>query len=257
MQILCPVDFSPSSLNAVEFAAGYAQSRKADVVLYHALASTTASTDDVNEKLDVLANHVRRDFNVSCHSDIEAVGGSVASGIGEKGKEFDLIIMGTSGADNFIQLLTGSTAYKAVTSSDVPLLLVPLEYRFGVAHNVIYAFDILKERKLPFTQLKNFISPSDVTVLQILEPAYSEVVDQDMKELRFILKTKLGEDALRFDQVHGEDVPQSIHQYMLNRPGSILALCTIQRNVVEKIFRRSFIKELSAMASYPVFVFHK
>lgn len=85
----------------------------------------------------------------------------------------------------------------------------------------------------------------------------SKEAEDDLKELQFIIHNFYG-DAVHFtyDTIRSSDVAQSINSYILRQQPDILALCSVHRNFVERLFHKSVIKNISAISSYPVFVFH-
>src|SRR5690606_30130914 len=97
---------------------------------------------------------------------------------------------------------------------------------------------------------------AEITVLQVMEEARSKEADEDLRELQFILQTRV-EDGLplKFETIRSSEIAQSIDTYVTKSSPDVLALCLQDRNFVEKIFHTSVIKTISAISSYPVFVF--
>src|SRR5690606_2399746 len=162
-----------------------------------------------------------------------------------------------NGADDFYQLLFGSNTYNALSKSHTPVLIVPESYLYSEINRVVYAFDYLSERKLPVAPLRKFVGilNAEVTVLQVMEEAISEVAEQDLKEMQFILQTKNENFPLKFETTRSSEIATSINTFILENKPDLLALCLQDRNFLENIFHRSVIKSISAICSYPVFVF--
>ena len=90
-----------------------------------------------------------------------------------------------------------------------------------------------------------------------MEEAYSKEAEDDLKQLQFIIRNLYGDDLnFSYDTIRSSDVAQSINSYILRQRPDVLALCSVHRNFVERIFHKSVIKNISAICSYPVFVFH-
>lgn len=269
-KILCPTDFSDVAENAITYAAKLAQITDSHLVLFNVQSVHDLVPDDyrgedptyvenVFEQLEARSVTIARTFNISCYADVQTSSESLAQTIGEKSIGYDLIVMGTNGADDIFQFLTGSNAYKASVKSHVPVLLVPEDCRFKEIKTLVYAFDYLRERKLPIAQLKPWIKElsCELRVLQVMEEAHSEEAEEELKELQFISQTLYADDIkLNFDTIRSYEIAESIHSYVLRTQPDMLALCSVHRNLMERLFHNSLIKNISGMATYPVFVFH-
>lgn len=140
--ILVPVDFSPGSYSAVDYAVGLALAHGAALTLFHAQEPLTpmsqivpgadggidlqANKDRILSGLQDLAARIKRE---------RALELSVAIGTGfpteqilskaEEGR-FDLIVMGTHGRTGMGRFIMGSVAETVVRRSHCPVLTVHL-----------------------------------------------------------------------------------------------------------------------------------
>ena len=269
-QILCPTDFSSTAHNAIAYAAKLAQVLEARLVLLNVqsifeLMPQGAEKENRNirfvaDSLQEQSREVSKAFRISCYAEVQPASASLTTTIAEKGKEYDLIVMGTNGPDDVYQFLTGSNAYNASIKSSVPVLLVPEGCSYSEIKTVVYAFDYLRERKLPLAQLKPWVKAfgSELSVLQVMEEAYSEEAEDELKELQFISQTLYAEDIkLTFDTIRSYEIAESIHSYVLRTAPDMLALCAVRRNLLERMFHNSLIRNISTVSTYPVFIFHK
>ncbi|HEY0656484.1 MAG TPA: universal stress protein [Chryseosolibacter sp.] len=269
-KILCPTDFSESAQNAVAYAAKLAQATEATVTLlnvqslFELAAPQVADEDEATVKsipdaLEEQSLEVSRSFRISCYAETQSSSVSLTRTIAEKASDYDLVVMGTNGPDDIYQFLTGSNAYKAAIKSSVPVLLIPNGCGFTEIKRVVYAFDYLTARKLPLEQLKPWIKvlKCELAVLQVMEEAYSEEFEEELKELQFISKSLWADDiTLTFDTIRSYEIAESIHSYVLRSQPDMLALCAVHRNLLERFFHNSLIKDISSVSNYPVFIFH-
>ncbi len=270
-KILCPTDFSEAAQNGVAYAAKTAQVVEAQLVLFNVqsvaeaefetITRGTAETFDAYEKeMESMSYRIARTFRISCYSKIQPSSSSVASTIASFADDYDLVVMGTNGPDDIYQFLMGSNAYRACVKTNTPALLIPEKCNYYEIKNVVYAFDYLKDRRLPLSQLKRWIKiwGADLSVLQVLEEAYSQEVEDEVRELQYIAQTLHADDIqLSFDTIRSYEIAQSIHSYMLRNKPDLLALCTVHRNLLERLFHNSLIRNISGTASYPVLIFHE
>ncbi len=267
-KILCPTDFSDPSYNAITYAAKLAQVAACELTLLNVqslfditpvqfITGNQFSIKATTERLQDLCREVSQVFKIGCAAEVEPTYNRLSTVISEKAGHYDLLVMGSNGPDDLYQFFTGSNTYNALTKSRTPVMIIPDGYLYGQVHHVVYAFDYLRERKLPMGPLLRFIRPmhAELTVLQVMEEALSEDAAQDLKELQFILETKGDGYPFRFETIRSSDVAGSIDSYIKKTEPDVLALCFQHRNLVEKMFHSSVIKKISAYSLYPVFVF--
>ena len=268
-KILCPVDFSNAAQNAIAYAAKLAKATGSILKLVNVQPGhvTTNDTDHelaikaVEERLNELTEEVRRFLKISCEAVVIESPSLLSDTIARSSINADMIVMGSHGVENLIEFFQGSNTYHAIRKSKVPVMLIPEGCIYGEIDNVVYAYDYLHERKLPVRQLESFMNSlgCDVTVLQVNEEAISEDVNEEMKELQFIIseKWKAEENSIRFDSIRSSDIAPAINSYIHRNESDVLALCTTDRNFIEEMFHKSVIKTICEIANYPVLVFHE
>jgi len=185
-------------------------------------------------------------------------GGSLVKSIELKASDFDLIVMGTNGIDDLSDFFSGSNTYHVIQKSKTPIMIVPAGCGFSKIDRMVYAFNYLNERSLPLEQLIPWVNTlkCDLSVLQVMEEAHSEDVDDELKELQYMISKSHSEIQLNFDTIRSSEIAQSINSYILRNQTDVLGLCTQHKNFVTSLFHKSIIKSMSALATYPIFVFH-
>ena len=269
-RILCPTDFSETATNAIEYAAKFASFRNADLVLYHArlmfnlsVADTGGvrhdSVEEASQRLRELSQNITKTYNVSCYAEVEPTTRRLGKSIGDKTEGFDIVIMGTNGADNMTQFFKDSNAYNAVVRSHIPLLIIPKDCGYKPVRNILYAYDYGTKRRLPMESLKDWIEglTPNVTVLQIREDVFQEQEEKDVKTFERIALRQHTDTLKGLQTVFSVDTAGTIHQHVRENGYDALALCTVERNFIEGLFHKSVIRQLCAQASYPLFVLHE
>jgi len=269
--ILCPTDFSSTSLDAIAYAAKLAQVTHSELTLLNVqslfdvtpveiLTGKQYSIKATTDRLHAQCREVGKVYKIVCTAEVEPTYRKLSAVIRDKADHFDLVVMGSNGPDDLYQFFWGTNTYNALAKSRTPLLLIPESYLYGEIKHVLYAFDYLRERKLPIGPLQNFVKTlnGEVTVLQVMEEAYSKKADEDLKELQFILQTRQPDDfPLKYTTIRSDDVAGSINQYILEKKPDLLALCSQNRNFIESMYHKSVIKDISTICDYPVFVFRE
>lgn len=266
--ILCPTDFSTASIDAIAYAAKFSQVTHSELTLLNVqslfditpvefLTGKEFTMKATRERLEDQCKEVSKVYKIICTPMVEPTYNKLSTIIQEKSRDFDLIVMGSNGADDLYQFFFGSNAYNALAKSRTPLLLVPEGFLYNEIKDVLFAYDYLRERKLPLRHLLPFVraTHSDLTVLQVMEEARSKEADDDLRELQFILQTKANGFPLNFETVRSSEVARSIDAFILDRQPDVLALCSQGRSFLEGLFHKSVIKDISVVCSYPVLVF--
>jgi nucleotide-binding universal stress UspA family protein len=267
-RILCPTDFSPASLNGINYAASLARDTGSELALLNVqplseaapaefVAEAESSIKAAKGRLEVICAEVSATFGIRCTAGVEPTYDKPTTVISEKSQESDLLIMGSNGADDLYQFFFGSNTYNALVKAKTPALIIPEGQEYTAIRTIVYAFDYLSEGKLPIGPLEDFARTlkASVTVLQVMEEAISEVVDQDLKDMQLIVQSKTPDFPLNFETIRSSDVPKSIDSFVVRSKPDALALCSQSRNFIENMFHRSVIKNISAICSYPVYVF--
>lgn len=139
-KVLIPIDFSETSMLAIEHAAFTAQLFKAELVLLHIVEKYWEKfsvitpelqidvpadfMNSIEKKLEEVAEDIRSKYGVK--SDCITSSGSIFSEVlsVSKEKSVDLIVMGTHGASGIAEFFIGSNTYKVVTKAPCPVLSV-------------------------------------------------------------------------------------------------------------------------------------
>jgi nucleotide-binding universal stress UspA family protein len=268
-KILCPVDFSNAAQNAIAYAAKLSKATGAILKLVnvqpsHAVISeydNELAVEAISERLEELGEDARRFLKISCETEVIQSPSLLSDAIVRSSAGSDLIVMGTHGVESLMEFFRGSNTYHAIRRSKVPVMLIPEDCIYSEIKNVVYAYDYLGERKLPIRQVQSFVKnlSCELIVLQVNEEAVSEEVNEEMKELQYIISEDWKDEStsIRFDSIRSSEIAPALNSYINRNESDVLALCTSHRNFIEDMFHKSVIKTISEIANYPVLVFHE
>jgi nucleotide-binding universal stress UspA family protein len=264
-KILCPTDFSTVADNSIVYAAKLAHHTNGVLTLLHVQSLTAfpdpeiaaGVTDELTALLKQRCLEVSRVFKISCDFELATSYTSVTGTIGSTGRQYDLIVMGTNGASDLLQFFYGSNTYRVIRAATTPVLLIPENCLFSEIAHMVFAFDYWRQLDLPLENLVDFanVFKSRITVLQVMEESVSQRAEQQLAEFQQHARKWFADTRLTFDTIHTTDLNNGLHEYMLRSQADLLALYEINRPTLEKLFHKSVIKRISALASYPVFVF--
>jgi nucleotide-binding universal stress UspA family protein len=268
-KVLCPTDFSDAADQAIAYAAKLCKKIGAELTLLNVQSVFSLPTEEVlkgkylateaaREKLDEQSYQVMDVFGISCLSEIEASNRRLSDIITQRAKDFDLIVMGTNGADDYYEFFFGSGSYQVAKESSVPVLLIPVGCGYQDIANIVFAFDYEHEEYLPLIQLVKFTAAikARITIMQVKEHYQRE---SEVYANQVIERAKLFYNLtdLEFETIFSDDVSSSINSYVLKSRADALALCSIHHTMIDAFFHKSIIKQLTSTVNYPVLVFHK
>jgi nucleotide-binding universal stress UspA family protein len=156
-KILIPIDFSETSMIAIEHGAYTAQLFKAELILLHVIEKhwekfsvvapelrVDAPTDLINsieKRLEEIAAVTLAKYGVKSTSITSD--GNIFSEIISISKEHnvDLIVMGTHGASGVVEFFTGSNTYKVVSESQCPVISVRAHAKNIGFKNIVLPID--------------------------------------------------------------------------------------------------------------------
>lgn len=268
-KILCPVDFSNASKNGVDFAGNLAAQLMAHLTLVYVrptiwpeavqLAEEAAqSTEEITEDLKLLSDQLEKEFGITCGIQAVPTTDTIETSISRIGADFDLIVTGTNGADDFFQLVFGSHSYNVILHAMCPVLLIPDNCSYKPMKEIAYAFDPHTNPIFLVDQLRTFAASlgASVKVLHVLDGVKSEENDKKIEHLSQVVMARTYKDIpWSFEGLYGDDVAWTLEHFTVSHKIDALALSYHHRTLMDILFRQNVIKRISMTAQFPVFTF--
>ena len=273
-KILCPVDFSPVANNAIEYAAMLAQKINAEITLFHMQSIPLVDVDyvkpnvfdglheetkELEMKLDGYAQEISSTFNIKCHTEVELSNIISEIAVVAEERNFDLLVVGTSGEDSLYDSVFGSNTYNMMRKTTCPMLIIPSNVAYKNYNKVVYASNYEKGDIVSLIQFKKLFKNYNpiIEILHISSHGTSRSVEifewfQDMVSEK--LENKFN---LNFVRKVEDNIPEAIDEHMIREGADLLAICTKNRNFFQKLFHKSISRMISKIADYPVLVFHE
>lgn len=267
--ILCPVDFSDASRNGLEYASQLAKKISAHLTLLYVRTSIWPeavqleeeikdSNESIASKLSLIASEVHKEFGILCNYHIKQTTDTAEETIADHSKQYDLVVMGTNGADDYYQYVFGSHTFHVIAKSKCPVVVVPVGVGYRPVRLLVYAYDpdtnpifLIEELKKLAVHLN-----AEVRVLHITEEKPSEEENRKLEILKEAVRVREPKNiAWTFDYQYSHEVSWALDQYMKRNKGDMLALSFHHRTLIDNLFNENVVKRISMMAEYPVFVF--
>lgn len=269
-KVLCPIDFSDSAKGGVEYASHLAKALGASLSLLYVRPTIwpeavqlkheeQESNESILSWLGIFASEIHQEFGIVCDYQLKETTDTFNHTVTDMAGKYDLIVMGTNGADSSYQYVFGSQSFQVMQEAKCPVVLVPEAYTYQPITEIVYAYDPDTNPLFLTEQLKKLAVPlaANLKVLHIVEGSPTVEAMRKMKVLEGIVTAREPRNiAWSFDFKSADDVALALTHYMnSDEGGDILALSFHHRSLVEKLFRENVIKKISMIADFPVFTF--
>jgi nucleotide-binding universal stress UspA family protein len=272
--LLVPTDLSNAADAAVTFAAGFAQKEKAEIVLLHVFRLKVVFPDEsgevdpkiafeeqevINKLLEKKCNQISSAKKVKCRH-ISSMGLAVDEilATAEKIKP-DFIMMGTKGASGARKVILGSNAARVIEKAECPVIAVPEGVKYEGIRNIAYAADYHAADVSAIKKLVDIAKPfhAAIHVLHIASGELLRAVEEPlMQEFTAKIKRKVEYKNISFELIFGKSVEKELEKYISSKAPDLLAMSTVHRNFLSKLFGSSVTKRMAYHADVPLLAFH-
>jgi nucleotide-binding universal stress UspA family protein len=286
-KILVPVDFSEPSQNAARFAVMLAEKYNAEIKLLHVFNSPVV---DMIPFADVSGIQIDFDINfnmlykaakeklIKFHADLVefarqmgfnsvSIGytlqeGYAAYGIVEVSKRYKpgIIVMGTKGEGFKSTELVGSVASEVSEETKVPLLAIPEKAVLkGVdeVKNVLYATNLDESDFGSIRKLIRILSPFNFNLhcVNMTNRPDNVEIKALMSSLKNYLYQVNPELSVEYSIVECKDMVKSFIDYIYDKKINLVALTSVKRSLIYKLFNPSLSKKMLYQSNVPVLLF--
>ena len=269
-KILCPVDFSTASLNAIEFAVRIAEKSNSSLLLVHSFTAEEfsrivgsesvdrnykESLEAAEKKLENLSYRVRGlSEHKTLYCQYEILLGNLTDQILVKAEEedFDLIVMGTTGISK-TGIPMGSNTSKIIERSPIPVFCVPENATYAGFKKIIYATDYQPDDKKALQDVVSFAMLFDARINVVhLSHHPSEEDRKSFKSFMEELKSFVQYDKISYDIIFSkEETSLALEDYFYDQGADLLVLLSKRRNFLESLFHKSVTRRLSFVIDKP------
>lgn len=267
--ILCLTDFSPVAHNGLEYAANLAHLLSARLTLLYVRPTIwpeavqleperERSNEEIASLLQRSCDTVKTELGVSCNGQLVTTTDTLAQAVATMSENFDLVVTGTSGADDYYQFLFGSHSFQILKLVKCPVLVVPQNYRFEQPKKIVYAYDPQTNPIFWVDSLMDFANSLQlaVSVFCVIEGERSDETERLLEVVRGAVLARSQKDVKwQFDSDFSKDVLWSIERYVAKNKPDLIALSYHHRSIAESLFKTNTIKQTVMTFDCPVLVF--
>jgi nucleotide-binding universal stress UspA family protein len=273
MNILCPIDFSETSLVALEYAVKIGQKHSATIIMAYVfteaeynkkvedptISDIEAYKNEALDRLERMAATIRDDKKLK-EIKCTVITGSFLSSIQGIITEYkiDLVTIGSKGATNVLEKMAGTNTVKLVEGIEVPILMVPKNSDYSKISDFVYASDYSKHDIGSLEKIMDILKPFDpkVTFLHLTNSenmGMREKYGEFNKRIQSSFDTKIDFKLKNYTS----NIALAIDEYMLENKINLLGIYMEQRNLIERLFHKSVTLQLTYMLDFPLLIIKK
>jgi len=267
--VLVPVDFSSVSVNAVHYAARMLSAHGGSLRLRHAVnasipdpyvpayyARDVAKEQSVTSsaELESLARTLRADYGIQVEA--EVVIGDLSGTLADQVKKHhaQLVVMGTHGAQNWLDRLSGTNTESVVNHLDCPLLVIPSDANWKPWKLIACATDYSGgEESLAESLLAYAMAEHPQIVFIHISNKHESISGFNKNILQEYVNRNLNLEML---ERNGEDPVTGIAETAAERNADLLVVQALHRDWSDRLLHSSVARKLSAHSSLPLLIIH-
>ncbi|GAB2567285.1 universal stress protein [Spirosoma areae] len=270
-KLLVPIDYSHTSLNALDLAVAMSGRHGAEIRLLHVKNSRQGfiprkdddgfdpSNEAVTEveimRLQNLAETMSTTHSVHCS--IECRTGVVCDTIVKAANEFnaDVIVMGTHSASGIRAYFMGSEAYRVVETAQCPVLTVPNHRKWTDFNEIIFPVRPIPGsiEKYDITRANSLKNNAHLTVLGLFD-RYDELKNEILTSVVDTLKSQLMHDEINGEVLllKTDSVTHAIQQKISERHADLVVVTADTNAVSQYSLFGPFVQQIINHANVPV-----
>lgn len=265
--ILVPTDFSASSENAGRYAASLAKELGASVQLVHIYQEYPAvalspepwvfTVNDIvmemEKQMTDTVKMLRETYDITVSGEVRR--GLRGDTIVETASDskVSLVVMGVHSGPR--SRIWGSTVYKTVRSSSVPVLIIPEGANYRTVKNMVLAVDFKEmPRHATFEPLYELYKHfgASLCVLHVVQAGEQRTAKEAPQRIEF--PQALSKFNYQSETIGGENVEQGLHRFLSGHPADMLVMVAHQHTVFQRLFGQVHTRAMSLELTQPMLV---
>lgn len=270
-KIVCPIDFSDASLNALEFAVAIGEKNHSQIILLNIFTEADFNIilghEGVDREYKELMEIAEAKL-ISIRDEINKMSkpkglkeciywlksGEVVDVLSDcaRDEKVDLIVIGTTGVSHFDKRYIGSKAVSIVEHARCNVLCVPEKCNYEGINRIVYATDYQEEDKIAIQLLVMLAGQMGASIDVLHISHHNDTIDKAIYEdYMQEMKAFVSYDRLSFNREVYHHVSEGLESYMKKTGSDLLVLLYKRHDFFENLFRNSLTRHLSYFADFP------
>lgn len=270
-KIIVPIDFSATSLKALQYAKYLSREFNYEMHLLHAISSPTIST---HAEIAIQAENLKKEEENSNHRLNELCEQLTADGFKnssyrtetgflsdtlhrlEKEMEIAYVVMGTTGASGFLGNLIGSNASAVMQRIKSPLMLVPHESGMPDFKNLVFCTQFQTDEIGVLKEVFSFAHHfgSHVDLLKINSDWVLEIFSDNSEIER--VKNAFPDEKFNIVIHKSDSVIKGLDEYLEQHSTQLIILAVRKKNILERLLDGSTSRRIILHSKIPMLIYH-
>lgn len=261
-KLLVPVDFSDTSLNALQYAIHLFGRSNTEITVLHTYDASSGafrmkSIDSILERdaqseiASLLQKMTEKEPGIVLKSKIlksDAV--SAITSLGNSGV-YDFIVMGTKGASGLKEVFIGSVAGGVIAKTKAPVLVVPGNFKYRPLQEIIFAIS-----GLPFSSSSVVEPLIKLASMQSSEVNILHISDDKKPDLEPVVNTIEDLNPSVTYAFGTGDINQRLNDYLQKHGAGLLCLVRGKKDFFSRIFGESVTLKQTFNSHVPLLILH-
>lgn len=251
MKILCPIDFSPNAMKALEGAIYYSKLLEADLYIINT-AKSMNEIDANRQKLEQLLSGISAISEGFIQPITKIAYGIPSTEILKYGKDnlIDFIVMGTKGYNHLKTLIFGSITSTIVNKSPIPVLVIPEVLANEFNTSMILAVDHRPISNEEIFKIPLAIADGNDVNIDFLH------IESKSKEFPFdpFVFSYIKERAGKVHLIDEHDVTQDVKYFVEENKKGLLIMLRREKSLLSKLLKVSNTQEELAITNTPLLI---
>lgn len=270
VRLFVPVNFSPNSVNAVNYAIKLGQKISSTITLINCqppIGDSMQASDTPEQQLNHFKATVESRFNTQQKTNINLLS-RIETGYPEDvlvdisiKEEPDAIVMGTRSKGETIKELLGSVTSDVVKNAKVPVLAVPANSTVDTERisNVIFVTDFSDTDYRSLHKLIRLITPFQTKIFAVhFKATLPDKWDKKrLEEMRYYCHQTYRNYNIDFSFITGEDFISDLDNFIKTNHIDLIAMTRHKRNMISKLLHPSITRKILFHTDIPLLVFHQ
>ena len=258
--VIIPIDFSETSLNAARYAASMLSGKaNARVILYNMFRDEDEAATAAQYLLSLQAEMEEK--GVANIEIVKELGSDLIDNLGRLAyqKSAEMIIMGITEKEEWRQFFMGSNSVKMAEQNVCPVMIIPQNAKYNGINNVSLASDFKEvEANTPALAIKTIMErfSAKLHIVNIDNEHYVSLTEEYLSE-RAKMQKMFEEFNPEFYFIGMNDFYEAIEQFSRDKNIDLLIVIPKNHTFMNNLFSSSHTKKLAFNTSVPLLAVHQ
>ncbi len=273
-KIIAPTDFSPVSINAVNYAADMACTTGCDLLLLHIYPLPVMAgdvpvpiygIDDSEEYQKEKLEKLRADLLLRTRDRIKIYTQIEQGDILQKIEECCImvnpyaVVVGPETVGRIGELAGAAVTSEVIKDLQWPVIVVPVDAHFTNIKKIGLACDYKKVvNTIPFKEIKTLLKEfgAELHVIHVNDEPEAEYSEDTIEESGWLQEMLYGLKP-QYHLINNYNIEEGIEQFVTANKLDILIVVPKKHSVLHKLFSKSYSKQLALHSHVPVLAVHE